>query len=173
MGCSDSLNVNDPFNTDNHSGDQSNQEISAPNNEVNAELIWSQKELSVKTGIESMVEKKAVYTFPPSMPPYPQSGSYLITFDGYTNADRFTNGYAASSEISWNNNASGESQSVFQGTGQGTINGRQRIRLSEVSPSEIKFYISLFQVDGQMRKQTEPSNACILKFTNIRIYKLN
>ena len=172
MGCSDNLGVNETFNQDYNTGSNSH----STNNGGDFELIWHLEQLSVRTSSESWVENKAVYTLPPTVPPILESGTYLITFDGYTNAGRFSNGYEAFAEVSWENQSNGALGTVFEGAGTDGINGYKEIRLSKTIFSDMKFYIALFQVDGPSHSNEttrEPSNVTSLKLSNIKIFRGN
>jgi hypothetical protein len=164
MGCSDNLSVIEPFDQFKTENDQQKN----PGTD-RYELIWKLDELRIKALSEGWVEDKAVYTLPPIVPPVQESNDYVITFDGYTNAGRFSNGFEAFAKVSWQNESNGAQSTVFEGAGTEGINGHKEIRVTNADFDEVRFSVTLFMVDGPTQK--EHSNVATLKLSDISIYR--
>jgi hypothetical protein len=173
IGCSDNMSLIGPDKQTNSSGIK-NQEKQTNNlstilqpREGNYELIWHSDELIVNTENGALLENMISYYIIPDNP-----NSYLIRFSGKTNADRYTNGYLPVVEISKNDVVE------LQLSGMSSINKSTELRLNNVSASELRFYIALFEVDGNGQKQplkkskslSDPDNSCTLKLSDLRIY---
>jgi hypothetical protein len=164
-GCSDNMNVTDPF--DGHNGIVQNQPKHTTDN-GNSVLIWSLNELKVWTVSESMVDNKASYLNPPPVPALQTAKGYMITFEVTTNADRGTNGYAPLVRVS-KDDATLYEGSDFTVAGETSV--FKEIRFREGEFNQILFYIALFQTDGG--SVAIPNNSVFLILSNIKIYRIN
>jgi hypothetical protein len=161
-GCSDNMNITDPF--EGHNGIVQNQ----PNHTTDiGQLIWSLDELKVWTVSESMVENKASYLAPSPVPINSLTTGYMITFDVSTNAERSTNGYAPLVKISK------DSEILYEGsdfTSSGETSEYKEVFFRANQFSSVSFYIALFQTDGGT--VSIPNNSVVLALSNIKIYRL-
>jgi hypothetical protein len=164
VGCSDNLNVTDPLGG--HNGNVQYQPKTQFDN-GKPELLWSLDELKVRTISENIVENKAVYKLPPSVPPLVPTRGYKVSFEVYSNAHKTTNGYTPLAEV-YRDDAIMYSGSDFTSGGEASVHKEMDFKGDF---SQIKFYIALFQTDGSGNSSIS-GNSVQLTLKNINIYRI-
>ena len=158
MGCSDNLNITEPLHY--ASGQPNNSDV------PRIEILWELQELTANTNfsISGQCENSAVY----NNPPFTMISSYQVSFDVYTNADKFTNGYRPLVQVFRNDEAVFESSAYPSESGE--LVSHVKIDLNNVRIDELKMYIALFQADT---RPVNEDSSVILSLSKIILIKLN
>jgi hypothetical protein len=149
IGCSNNTNLTGPDNQNKGTGTE-------PTNFIHDnELIWHTDNLSLNTiNGTPYVNRDHFSIDQPNL-----SRSYLITFEGYTNADMLINDFSPLVEISKDN------QVLLSLYDKKSINKHIEFQLNNVIANDIQFVIALVQVIGNKGGRTS-----VLNLTDLRIY---
>jgi hypothetical protein len=156
IGCSNNTGLTGPENQTSNSGK------TPPS--VDMTLIWQYAELSVNSNDLTNLENWAsCTTLDQSLPT-----SYMITFNGITNADKWSNGYSGLVELTKDNEV------VLTLNDKISINKHTEFRLTNVRANNLSFHIAIFQIDGKGLNKTKTiDESCFLNLTDLRIYTIN
>jgi hypothetical protein len=164
IGCSDNMGITGPDKQTNSSG-ITNQEkqtnkmgLNQKPGTGNYELIWEIAELSIDVNDGYPLEKSVSFT----VDPIHNSNKYLITFTGYTNADKWINGYVPTVEIS------NDQEVVLSLIDKESINKYKSLLFEKPTENDVEFYIALSQGDNPIGNSKDYS--CVLKLSDLRIY---
>ena len=162
MGCSENFNVTDPSNKLFEASSQNRPDDGS----INQELVWVLNELNVTAGSEFGNENKASFINQAVI----GSSAYMITFDVYTNADRFTNGYTPLVQVIKDEDAILLQSSDFPDK-VGDVISHVKLDVEYSMLSNVSFRVALIQADN-VQPASNDDAACVLQLSNIKVYRI-
>jgi hypothetical protein len=164
IGCSDNMGITGPDKQTNSSGiinpekQTNNMGLKQKPGTGNYELIWEVAELSIDVNDGYPLEKLVSFT----VDPIHNSNKYLITFTGFTNADKWINGYVPTVEIS------NDQEVVLSLIDKASINNYTKLLFEKATENDVEFYIALSPGDNPIGNSKDYS--CVLKLSNLQVY---